>query len=114
MIKWIKALLAEAKNARRETTVSVFMAGIQVKRRDAEITSLRLQLTAAQATAAQKQNNYLVVVDELADLRVRYEKLAYERLNAWGLHRAGGEEHPGKGVGLAGHLRRSAPNAGDR
>lgn len=78
------------------------------------IRSLKEQLAAATAEARRHQDNYLTLVDEHADLRVSYEKLAFERLQAWGLDRADGGEHPREDKGLPGHRRRSAPTAGDR
>ena len=83
--------------------------------------SLQSQLAAARMEARRTQDNYLVLVDEHADLRVTlanrtaaYEELAFERLNAWGIMRAGGVEFPGTVMRVAGNRRRSAPTAGDR
>ncbi|MEO7426326.1 MAG: hypothetical protein ABI036_14145 [Fibrobacteria bacterium] len=81
---------------------------------NATIVSLKAQLAEAQMESERRLNNYLVLVDESTNLRTAYSRLAFERLRAWGIERAGGVEHPEKAKGLAGHRRRSAPTAGDR
>lgn len=94
-----------------------FLARHMAVLQNAVINSLTKQLAEAKAEGARRENNYLVLVDEHADLRVAFEKLA--NLRTWGpdvdsQEHADGDEHPEKDKGLSGHRRRSAPTAGDR
>lgn len=96
MLNWIIGLLARLGGSWRSMAIK----------------SLQQQLTAAKAERARFENNYLVLADDHADLRAAYDRLAFERLQAWGLDRADGGEHPEQAKGLAGHRRRSAPLSG--
>ncbi len=92
-----------------------FLARCGIGKRDAVIKSLQVQLAAAKAESARTLDNYLGLVDEHADLRVSYGKLAFERLHAWGLDKADDPDHAGddekcdKARGLAAPRRRPAP-----
>ncbi len=101
-----------------------FLAKILAALRGKEIVSLKAQLKAKHADVVRLTDNYCILVDEHCDLRQAYGKLQFARLEDFRLNRpvngfgkeehAGGDEHPVKAKGLAGHRRRSAPTAGDR
>lgn len=52
-----------------------------------EIKSLKEQVANARFLAKQKENQYLVLVDDLADLRQAYSRLQYARLADYRLQR---------------------------
>ncbi len=95
MVKWMIALLARAGGAWRNLAVK----------------SLQAQLAQVKAVRDQYQTNYLVLADDHADLRAAYNRLAFERLQAWGLDRdnSGEPTKPMRYKGSARPKHRPAP-----
>lgn len=93
--------------------IIAFFTVYRAAAQDKEIRKLKEALAASRFMAAKFQNQYLVLVDEHADLRAAHTRLKRARVHLQGLgayfedvEHGGTAEHPGRSIGgLARHPR---------